>query len=422
MTTTTSRSNANVAAKEIPYFTPAQDIPAGSSTSEGNHNLPVLFQPIQIRGVRFQNRIWVSPMCQYSAENGHPTPWHLAHLGGIFIRGPGHTMIEATAVLPNGRITPEDVGIWSDDHIPTLKTLVTFAHSQSQKIGIQLAHAGRKASTVAPWIQGNPTASKDVGGWPDNTWAPSAIPYQDDFPHPVTMTIDNIKELVDAFEAGAKRSIEAGFDVVEIHAAHGYLLTEFLCPTSNKRTDEYGGSFENRLRCSRISATEWLEQSSPNEPSWRPEDTAQFAPILYQHGIDLIDVSSGGNSPKQKVIGGPGYQAPFSKAVMQAMHATSPYLPPTMHNTLGGPPSRLVVGTVGGITSGIQANKLLEDGYADVVAVGRHFLRDPSLVWSWAEEFGDVDIRLANQIRWCFQGRGKKTGAGKASGTQSTKS
>lgn len=157
-------------------------------------------------------------------------------------------MIEATAVLPNGRITPEDVGIWSDDHVPSLANLVTFAHSQSQKIGIQLAHAGRKASTVAPWIEGNPTASKDVGGWPDNTWAPSAIPYQEDYPHPIAMTKQNIRELVNAFEAGAKRSIEAEFDVIEIHAAHGYLLTEFLCPTSNKRTDEYGGSFENRVR------------------------------------------------------------------------------------------------------------------------------------------------------------------------------
>lgn len=157
-------------------------------------------------------------------------------------------MIEATAVLPNGRITPEDCGIWSDDHIPSLANLVTFAHSQSQKIGIQLAHAGRKASTVAPWIEGNPTASKDVGGWPDNIWAPSAIPYHDDYPHPIAMTKENIKQLVDGFEAGAKRSVKAGFDVIEIHGAHGYLISEFLSPTSNKRTDEYGGTWENRVR------------------------------------------------------------------------------------------------------------------------------------------------------------------------------
>ncbi|PPQ85346.1 hypothetical protein CVT25_000637 [Psilocybe cyanescens] len=436
--------NLNVPAKDVPYFTPAQVPPAGTAESDGKP-LPILYQPLQIRGVRFQNRIWLSPLCQYSAEDGLLTPWHLAHLGGIFTRGPGHTMIEATAVLANGRITPEDSGIWSDEHIAPLAHIVTFAHSQSQKIGIQLAHAGRKASTVAPWITGDPTASKAVGGWPDDVWGPSAIPFQDNYPHPKALTKEGIKEVVDAFEAAAKRSLKAGFDVIEIHAAHGYLLSEFLSPVSNQRTDEYGGSWENRVRIvlevvdrvrsvipdtmplflssvfrssdqaykSRISGTEWLETVLPNEPSWRSEDTARLAPILLEHGVDFLDVSSGGNNPKQNIISAAGYQSNLAKDVMQAIGATSAYPSADTTSDAAGKPSRLIVGTVGTITSGIQAETLLQGGFADVAIVGRQFLRNPGTVWAWADELGVANVRLANQIGWGFRGRGKKTSVGK---------
>ncbi|KAH9478719.1 NADH:flavin oxidoreductase [Psilocybe cubensis] len=427
-------SNRNVPAEGIPYFTPAQVPPAGTAEPDGAQTLPILFQPLQIRGVRFPNRIWLSPLCQYSAQNGLLTPWHLAHLGGIFTRGPGHTMVEATAVLANGRITPEDSGIWSDEHIAPLAKIVTFAHSQGQKIGIQLAHAGRKASTVAPWISGDPTASREVGGWPDDVWAPSAIPYQDNYPHPKALTKEGIKEVVDAFEAAAKRSLKAGFDVIEIHAAHGYLLSEFLSPMSNKRTDEYGGSWENRVRIVleivdrvramipesmplflRISGTEWLETVFPDEPSWRSEDTARLAPILFEHGVDLLDVSSGGNHPKQNIISSAGYQSNLAKDVMRAIGATCAY--PSGESDAAATDtsklSRLIVGTVGTITSGTQAETLLQGGFADVAIVGRQFLRNPGTVWAWADELGVVDVRLANQIGWGFKGRGKKTHVGK---------
>ncbi|EAU89465.1 NADPH dehydrogenase [Coprinopsis cinerea okayama7 len=431
--------NRNVPAKGIPYFTPAQDPPAGTAFDpqpSGAHQ-PKIFNPLRIRGVEFQNRIWVSPMCQYSAENGKFTPWHMAHLGGIFTRGPGLTMIEATAVLPNGRITPEDAGIWSDEHIKPLQDVVTFCHSQSQNIGIQLAHAGRKASTVAPWISGAPTASKEVGGWPDDVWAPSAIPYSEDYPHPKELTKEGIKGIIQAFADGAKRALKAGFDVIEIHSAHGYLLSEFLSPVSNKRTDEYGGSFENRTRLLieivdtvrsiipeemplfvRVSATEWLEESMPNEPSWKSEDTVRLAPILYEHGVDLLDVSSGGNHPKQKIKGGPAYQAPFARDVMQSIGARS-FFPSNVKDkstSNGGRLPRLLVSTVGAITTAQVAEALLLAS-ADVIFVGRQFQRHPGTVWQWADELSDgskdIQIQLPGQIRWGFQGRGARTSDGK---------
>jgi 2,4-dienoyl-CoA reductase-like NADH-dependent reductase (Old Yellow Enzyme family) len=240
----------NEAAPGIPYFTPKQSPPAGTATNPQPNGaaIPKLFQPIKIRGLEFQNRIFVSPMCQYSAQDGHVTAWHDAHIGGIVSRGPGLTFIEATGVVPEGRITPEDTGIWSDSHVAPLKSIVTFAHSQNQKIGIQLAHAGRKASTVAPWLSFSAIAVKEAGGWPDNVVGPSAIKYSDTFPEVRALTREEVKDVVKAFEEGTKRALEAGFDVIEIHAAHGYLLSEFLSPVSNQRTDEYGGSFENRIR------------------------------------------------------------------------------------------------------------------------------------------------------------------------------
>ncbi|KAF8155543.1 NADPH dehydrogenase [Crassisporium funariophilum] len=430
-------TNLNAPAKGVPFYTPIQNPPAGTASDPQPDGKPIpkIFQPLQIRGVRFQNRIWaslegLSPLCQYSAHNGMATPWHTGHLGGIFTRGPGHSMIEATAVTANGRITPEDMGIWSDEHIAPLAQIVQFAHSQSQKIGIQLAHAGRKASTVAPWIEGDAVAGTDVGGWPDDVWAPSAIPWDDSYPHPKALSIEQIKEVVEAFADGARRALKAGFDVIEIHCAHGYLLNEFISPVSNKRTDQYGGSFENRIRLPlevvdkvrsiipkdmplflRISGTDWLEVSMSNEPSWRSEDTSRFAPILYEHGVDLLDVSSGGNHPKQKIRGGPHYQAYLAKDAMIALGADSafPSASSEASKADNGRPPRLLISTVGAITSGKEAEGLLEGGSADVVVVGRNFLKDPSTVWTWAEELGGVEVRLASQIGWGFHGRGKKT-------------
>ncbi|KAG6819981.1 hypothetical protein H0H93_006811 [Arthromyces matolae] len=405
--------NLNVPAKGIPYFTPAQNPPSGTALVPQPDGKPVpkLFQPLKIRGLELHNRIFLSPLCQYSAENGKLTAWHKAHLGGIFTRGPGLSMVEATSVTPEGRITPEDSGLWTDEQIEPLAAIVEFAHSQSQKIGIQLAHAGRKASTVAPWISGNPTASVEVGGWPDNVWGPSDIPFLDGwYPNPKALTKQGIERVVDAFVAAAKRALKAGFDVIEIHNAHGYLLHSFLSPISNKRTDEYGGSFENRIRLTlevvdairgvipenmplflRISATDWLEEVKPDEPSWRSEDTVRLAPILHAHGVDFLDVSTGGNHPEQKIKGGPAYQAPFAHDVKKALDSSS----------------TLVVGSVGAITDGLPAQGVLDKGQADAIFVGRNFIKNPGTVWAFAEDLG-VEIKVANQIGWGFKGRGDK--------------
>lgn len=396
----------NKPAPGISYFTPAQVPPSGTAKdpqSEGQP-IPKLFQPLTIRGTTFQNRIWLPPLCQYSAQNGYLSDWHLTHLGGILQRGPGLTVIEATAVTPEGRITPEDSGLWEDGQMGPLKRIVEFAHGQSQKIGIQLAHAGRKASTVAPWLSLGDTALEEASGWPTETVAPSAISFQSTYPHPNALTLDGIRRIKDAYVAAAKRAVEVGFDVIEIHSAHGYLLHEFLSPVSNKRTDQYGGSFENRTRLTReivealraaipqdmplflrISADDWLTGQPDFPESWTIEDTIKLAPILAELGLDLLDVSSGGNHPSQKIQGGPGYQVPFSKAI-KAKTGDS-----------------LLVTAVGSITNGPQAEAIVEDG-VDAVFVGRYFQKNPGLVWAFAEELG-VEIHTANQISWGFGGR-----------------
>ncbi|KAJ3509705.1 hypothetical protein NLJ89_g5070 [Agrocybe chaxingu] len=240
----------NPPAPGISYFTPKQSPPAGTAINpqKSGKPIPKLFQPLKIRGVEFQNRIFLSPLCQYSTKDGLITPWHTAHLGGILSRGPGLTIVEATAVVPEGRITPEDAGIWSDAHIKPFAQIVEFAHSQNQKIAIQLAHAGRKASCIPPWVAKEPIAPKEAGGWPDDVWGPSTVPFHETYPKPKELTKEGIKRVVQAFADAAKRAVAAGFDVIEIHNAHGYLLSSFVSPTSNKRTDEYGGSFENRIR------------------------------------------------------------------------------------------------------------------------------------------------------------------------------
>ncbi|PFH48140.1 hypothetical protein AMATHDRAFT_66168 [Amanita thiersii Skay4041] len=412
-------NNLNIPADNVSFFTPAQ-LPASGTAVNVNKlpegkSLPKLFQPIKIRGLEFQNRIWLSPLCQYSAQGGKPSLWQMAHIGGIVSRGPGLTIVEASGVTPEGRITPNDAGIWSDEQAEAWARIVEFAHSQNQKIAIQIAHAGRKASTVAPWIVGDETASEEIGGWPDDVWGPSAIPFRDDFPKPKELTKEGIQRIKQAFVDAAKRAIKAGFDVLEIHNAHGYLLHSFLSPVSNKRTDEYGGSFENRTRLTleivdgvravmphdmplllRISASDWLTEVFPDQPSWTPEDTARLAPILFEHGVDFLDVSSGGNHPKQKIIGGPAYQAPFAQKVMDKIRS----LPPSKDGR------RLLVGSVGSYTDGRVAEDVLQKEWADVILVGRQFQRNPGTVWAWADQLG-VDVKLANQISWGFKGRGR---------------
>lgn len=403
----------NDPAPGVPFYTPHQDPVAGTAVvpQPSGKPIPKLFQPVKIRGLEFQNRIFVSPMCQYSAENGSVTPWHMAHLGGIISRGPGLAFVEATAVLPEGRISPEDVGLWSDAHIEGLTKIVEFAHSQSQKIGIQLAHAGRKASTFAPFVSGgSPTAAANPRerGWPNDVWGPSTKPFHESYPKPKELTKEGIRRITQAFKDAAIRALKAGFDVVEIHSAHGYLLSSFLSPSSNLRTDEYGGSFENRIRLLvevvdvvrsiipqsmplfvRVSGTEWLEQVAPNDPQWRPEDTVRLAPILADHGVDLLDVSSGGIDARQRVVPGEAYQAHLAGAVKKAVG------------------DKLLVSAVGALGDGHIAQKVLESGQADVIFVGRQFQKNPGLVWAMADELG-IEVTQAKQIGWGFRGRAKQ--------------
>ncbi|XP_006463503.1 hypothetical protein AGABI2DRAFT_194309 [Agaricus bisporus var. bisporus H97] len=397
----------------ISYFTPHQEKPAGTAVvpQPDGKPIPTLFKPLKIRGVEFQNRIFLSPLCQYSAENGFATAWHMAHLGGIISRGPGLALTEAAAVVPEGRIAGDDLGIWSDAHIEPLAKIVEFAHSQSQKIGIQLAHAGQKASILPAWISptGLAAAAGPVQrGWPDNVWAPTTKPYSPTNCIPKALTIEGIKRIVDAHRDAAIRSVKAGFDVVELTAAHGYILSSFMSPSSNTRTDEYGGSFENRIKFLletvdairsvipqtmplfvRISGTEWMEEVAPNEPQWRVEDSARLALILVEHGVDVIDVSAGGINTRQQVPRGEAYQAPYAAVVKQAVGDTA-------H-----------VASVGGLGSGPLAQRLLDNGTADIIFCGRGFQKNPGLVWAMADELG-VEIHNANQIEWGWRGRGKR--------------
>lgn len=396
--------NANRAAPGVSYFTPLQSPPAGTAEAKDGKQLPKLFQPLKLRGLTLQNRIFLSPLCQYSAEDGHYTEWHTAHIGGIVSRGPGLTCIEATAVLPEGRITPEDVGLWKDSQIAPIKRVVDFAHSQGQKMMIQLAHAGRKASTVAPWLSRAAVAGKDLNGWPDNVKGPSDIAWNEDHAQPKAMTLEDIEEFKNAFKAAIHRALAAGFDAIEIHSAHGYLLHSFLSPVSNNRTDQYGGSFENRTRLLletvdlardiipkdmplfvRISATDWLEEAKEIKESWTVEDTVKIGTILADRGVDLLDVSSGGNHPLQHPHTGPGYQAPFAKAVKEAVG------------------DKMAVSAVGSITTGTQAEDLLHDMKLDAVFIGRQFQLNPGSVFSFADDL-KVDVRMPNQVRW-GQGR-----------------
>ncbi|KAI0130220.1 hypothetical protein BJ170DRAFT_619224 [Xylariales sp. AK1849] len=400
----------NAAANGISYFTPAQDPPSGTQLNGSTK----LFTPLTIRGTTFPNRLFLAPLCQYSAKHGYASDWHLTHLGGIIQRGPGLTIVEATGVQPEGRITPQDVGLWEDGQIEPLRRIAEFARGQSQKIGIQLAHAGRKASTVAPWLSANAVAAKEAGGWSDDVVAPSAIPFDAAVnPTPKAMTTGQIEGFKAAFTSAAKRAVKAGFDVIEIHSAHGYLLHEFLSPISNQRTDGYGGSFENRTRLLlevtegvrasipkdmplfvRISATDWFEfdENSKAEfpESWTVAQSAQLALLLADRGVDLLDISSGGIHPKAAsgIKSGPGYQVPFAQEIKKAVG------------------DKMLVSAVGGIKTGTVAEEVVQSG-VDVVMAGRWFQKNPGLVYAYADELG-VDVKMANQIGWGFGGRGNR--------------
>ncbi len=338
-----------------------------------------LFDPFTLRDLTLSNRIWLSPMCQYSVDgqDGVPTEWHLVHLGSRAALGYGLVLTEATAVAPEGRISPQDTGIWNDEQVRAWRRIVDFAHDQGTPIGVQLAHAGRKASTYAPW-RGRGSIPADEGGWP--TVAPSALPFGDDAA-PTELTSGQIADVVAAFAAGAGRADEAGFDVVEVHAAHGYLLHQFLSPLANRRTDEYGGSFDNRVRLVlevvdavraawpagkpllvRISATDWLDGG------WTLAESTELGGLLREHGVDLVDASSGGLDPNQRIAVGPGYQVSFARDV----------------RTKAG----IATGAVGLITEPAQAQQILDEGSADVVLLARVALREPAWPLRAAHELG----------------------------------
>ena len=327
-----------------------------------------LFDPLAIRDLNFANRVFVSPMCQYSSQDGYATDWHLVHLGSRAVGGAGLIFTEATAVLPEGRISPHDLGIWDGGHIEMLSRIVRFIHEQGSIAGMQLAHAGRKASTRRPWETPG-TVPESEGGW-KKVVAPSALRFADNYPMPRALTLDGIQEVVSAFAAAARRACQAGFRVVEIHAAHGYLIHEFLSPLSNKREDDYGGSFENRTRLCReivaavrpawpkelplfvrISATDWIDGG------WDIDQSVKLAGQLKQMGVDLIDCSSGGNVAHAKIPVGPGYQTAFAQKIRHE--------------------AGVMTGAVGMITSPVQAEHIIRTGQADAVIIAREFLRDP---------------------------------------------
>lgn len=343
-----------------------------------------LFSPLKIRSVELKNRIVVSPMCQYSSQDGFANDWHLVHLGSRAVGGAGLILTEAAAVSPEGRITPDDLGIWKDDHIPGLQRIVSFLHNNGTVAGIQLAHAGRKASHSSPWKGRKQLIGKE--GW--TTVAPSAIPFKDDEVAPEALDEKGIQKVIADFKAATKRSLKAGFKVIEIHGAHGYLIHEFLSPLSNQRKDGYGGSFEKRIRLLleiadavrevwpaenplfvRISASDWLKDG------WSIDDSVKLAVILKARGVDLIDNSSGGILPGASIPVGPGYQVPFAEAVRK---------------------SGILTGAVGMITEARQAENILREEKADLIIMAREFLRDPYFPLHAAHEL-KVDIPWPNQ-------------------------
>ncbi|MFH9063369.1 NADH:flavin oxidoreductase/NADH oxidase [Streptomyces coeruleorubidus] len=354
--------------------------------------MTALFEPWTLRDVTIPNRVWMPPMCQYSAapegpETGVPNDWHFAHYAARATGGTGLIIVEATAVSPEGRISPYDLGIWNDTQVEAFRRITRFLAAQGTVPAIQLAHAGRKASTDRPWKGGAPVGP-NAHGW--DSVAPSPIAFDDRHPVPAELTVDQIGDVVGQFAAAARRALAAGFEIAEIHGAHGYLINEFLSPHSNHRTDAYGGSYENRTRFAlevvdavrevwpqgkplffRVSATEWLD-----EGGWTADDTVRFAADLRAHGVDLLDVSTGGNASGVRIPTGPGYQVPFAARVKQE--------------------TTLPVAAVGLITDVEQAEKILANGEADAVLLGRELLRNPSWARLAARELGG-EVRVPDQ-------------------------
>ncbi|HLY20481.1 MAG TPA: NADH:flavin oxidoreductase/NADH oxidase [Bryobacteraceae bacterium] len=340
--------------------------------------MPHLFAPLTVRGVTFRNRIAVSPMCEYSSGDGFASDWHLVHLGSRAVGGAGLVMTEAAAIEPRGRISPADLGVWQDAHIEMLARIARFIREQGAVAGIQLAHAGRKGSTRVPW-EGGAVIPESAGGW--LTVAPSPIPFRPDDPPPAGLNKSEIAAIVEAFANATRRAAAAGFQVVEIHGAHGYLIGEFLSPLSNHRTDEYGGAFDGRIRFAmevaaavrqawpaalplfmRISATDWVDDG------WQVDDSVELARRLQPLGVDLIDCSSAGAVPYAKVQIGPAYQTPFAERVRRE--------------------AGILTGAVGMITDPHQADGIIRQGRADLVLLAREFLRNPYWPLHAARELG----------------------------------
>jgi 2,4-dienoyl-CoA reductase-like NADH-dependent reductase (Old Yellow Enzyme family) len=338
-----------------------------------------LLSPLTIRGVTLRNRIAMSPMCQYVAKDGFAEDWHLVNLGSRAVGGVALTMVEATAVTPDGRITPGDLGIWSDEHVEPLARIARFVNSQGAVAGIQLAHAGRKASCDLPWRGGAGLMTSTLGGWP--VVGPSAIPFDKGNPTPQALDEAGIEQVITSFVAATKRALAAGFKLIEIHAAHGYLLHEFLSPLSNQRSDSYGGSLENRMRLTlriaklvrelvpaslpvfvRISATDWAEGG------WDADHSVVLACRLKELGIDLIDVSSGGLVPRARIPVSKGYQVPFARKIREE--------------------AGIMTGAVGLIIEPRHANEIVTNGDADLVFLARELLREPYWALKAQQELG----------------------------------
>ncbi|MGX1128824.1 2,4-dienoyl-CoA reductase-like NADH-dependent reductase (Old Yellow Enzyme family) [Streptomyces glaucescens] len=354
--------------------------------------MTALFEPFTLRDVTIPNRVWMPPMCQYSAapdgpDAGVPHDWHFAHYAARAAGGTGLIVVEATAVSPEGRISPYDLGLWNDTQVEAFRRITRFLSDQGTVPAVQLAHAGRKASTDRPWKGGAPVGP-DAYGW--QPLAPSPVAFDDRHPVPTELTVEEIQEVVGRFAQAARRALAAGFEIAEIHGAHGYLIHEFLSPHSNRRTDAYGGSYENRARFAlevvdavrevwpddkplffRVSATDWLE-----EGGWTPEDTVRLARDLQAHGVDLLDVSTGGNAAQVRIPTGPGYQVPFAARVKAE--------------------TSLPVAAVGLITEAEQAEKILANGEADAVLLGRELLRNPSWARHAARTLGG-EVRVPDQ-------------------------
>ncbi|KAJ1668823.1 hypothetical protein IW140_000110 [Coemansia sp. RSA 1813] len=369
------------------------EIEQGFAAGKNPDPLPKIFQPLKLRNYTAKNRIWVSPMCMYSAQDGFSTDFHFSHYSQFAIRGAGLILVEATGVLPEGRITPNCLGIWKDEHIDGLKRIVSHLHEYGTVAGIQLAHSGRKGSTIPLQLYGTRDSlrtTREEGGWPDDVYAPSALAFDENHYTPKEMTKEQMEATQQAFVDAAVRANKAGFDMIELHCAHGYLIHEFLSPLSNKRTDEYGGSFEGRTRMLleivrrvravwpegkplfvRASATDWVDGG------WDIDDTVALAKILVNEGVDAMGCSTAGNDTRQDIPLGPGYQVQFATKVKE--------------NVPG-----MLTAAVGIITDGKQANEIIESGKADAVSVARQFLRNPSFVLTTAHNL-NVNVKWNNQ-------------------------